>query len=137
MADGLNGLKTYETPHDICLHKTQAWLPFTTRKDKGLTQASSYQSCGQIKTASVEGARYLLIFVDDFSLKVFIYHLKKKKRLLRFTYRNSVNIYFVKTQARKCKEGLWLRKLTEEIASVPIKNFVTAWEQLHYLKMIW
>jgi hypothetical protein len=68
-----------------CVQGKQARRPFPTdggtRATKILELVHS-NVCGPMKTPSIEGARYFLTFIDDFSRKIWVYVLKSKSEVL-------------------------------------------------------
>jgi hypothetical protein len=64
-----------------CLVGKEHKKPFDEGKDcifKVLLELIHADICGPMKTISFSGARYFLLFVDDFSRKMWVYFLSKK-----------------------------------------------------------
>lgn len=68
----------------ICLKGKQARRPFNDMgtRAKNLLEIVHSDVCGPNETASIGGAKYFLIFLDDFSRMVFVYIVKKKSEVV-------------------------------------------------------
>jgi transposase InsO family protein len=66
---------------EACIEGKQHWLSFPTegamRATKSLENVHS-DVCGPMRTTSMDGAKYFITFIDDFSRKVWLYVLKTK-----------------------------------------------------------
>lgn len=87
IVDGLS----YEQNFDItksqcttCCEGKQARLPFSHVGERSteLLQRVHTDICGPMETRSLNGARYFILFVDDFSRMTFIYFIKNKSETL-------------------------------------------------------
>lgn len=83
IVDGLS----YENNFDItkskcttCCEGKQERLPFSHVGERSTETLHRIHTdlCGPMETSSLNGARYFILFVDDFSRMTFIYFLKKK-----------------------------------------------------------
>lgn len=83
MVDGLS----YENSFDItksqctsCCEGKQERLPFSHVGERSTETLHRIHTdlCGPMETSSLNGARYFILFIDDFSRMTFIYFLKKK-----------------------------------------------------------
>lgn len=83
VVDGLS----YDSTHDItksqcttCCEGKQTRLPFTHVGERSTETLHRIHTdiCGPMETNSLNGARYFLLFIDDYSRMTFIYFLKNK-----------------------------------------------------------
>lgn len=80
IVDGVDcAVQNYE-PCAICLKGRQSRFPFSSNGTRAQEMLELVHSdvCGPMKHTSNGGARYFLIFIDDFSRKVFVFFLKAK-----------------------------------------------------------
>ena len=63
-----------------CLKGKFSKLPFKEKGNRAtyLFELVNTDLCGQIQQMPIGGSRYMLLFIDDFSRKVFTYFLKRK-----------------------------------------------------------
>lgn len=80
MATGLNNINKYFTKCKACLVGKMTRLPFPHDGNRAceILQLVHSDICGPFEVESLGGARYLLIFIDDYSRKTFGYFLKLK-----------------------------------------------------------
>lgn len=68
-----------------CVEEKQARKSFLTNRESRANKVLELvhiDECLPIKTLSMVGAKYFLIFIDDFSKKVWLYLLKSKRQVL-------------------------------------------------------
>jgi len=67
----------------VCLEGKQTRLPFNTSENDSseILELVHSDLCGPIEVESLAGSKYILVFVDDFSKKVFVYFLKNKDKV--------------------------------------------------------
>lgn len=65
---------------DVCLKGKQTRLPFSCNGTRAndILEIVHADLCGPMEEVSLGGARYVMVLVDDFSRKVFVYLLKSK-----------------------------------------------------------
>lgn len=69
----------------VCCEGKQSRLPFSTgTRATEMLQIVHSDICGPMECKSIGGARYFLLFVDDFSRMTFIYFLKAKSETLSY-----------------------------------------------------
>lgn len=80
LADGIVlAPKVQADPCEICLKGKQSRKPFREgSRAKGLLGIIHSDLCGPLQVASLGGAVYFQLFIDDFSRMTFVYFLKKK-----------------------------------------------------------
>lgn len=88
LVEGMDYSDTFTTSKsncEICCEGKQSRLPFYagTRATE-LLQVVHSDICGPMEVKSIGGARYFLLFIDDFSRMVFIYFLKAKSEALSY-----------------------------------------------------
>lgn len=68
----------------VCCEGKQTRAPFKNKgsRAKGLLDVIHMDVCGPMENKSIGGARYFLLFVDDYSRMVFIYFLKTKDQVI-------------------------------------------------------
>lgn len=81
--DGINfiGGENQVRNCQVCCEGKQTRKPFghsDNQRAEGILNLIHSDLCGPMETTSIEGTKYFLIFVDDYSRKVFVYFLKKK-----------------------------------------------------------
>ncbi|GJQ73026.1 hypothetical protein Trydic_g1660 [Trypoxylus dichotomus] len=88
MRNGLvNGVK-FNSKHlnfcEVYAKAKQHRLPFTCSNSRSENVLDTIHAdlCGQMENSSIGGSRYFLLFIDDYSRKVFVYFLKNKSETL-------------------------------------------------------
>lgn len=81
--DYLDKFVTSKSSCEICCEGKQARLPFSTgTRATEILQIIHSDICGPMECKSIGGARYFLLFIDDFTRMTFIYFLKYKSETL-------------------------------------------------------
>lgn len=90
----VNDLPTVQEEKGICatcLAGKQRRKPFDEGKvwrAKGTLDPVHYDLCKPMKTTTVAGARYFLLFVDDFSKKMWVFFFKKSSDVFKVAVEN-------------------------------------------------
>lgn len=88
LVDGLDYSDTFATSKlncEICCEGKQSRLPFATgSRATEILQIVHSDVCGPMESKSIGGARYFLLFIDDYSRMTFIYFLKAKSKVLSY-----------------------------------------------------
>jgi transposase InsO family protein len=105
----VNGLPSINQPDQLCegcLVGKQFRKSFskesTTRANEPL-QLVHVDVCGPIKSSSFSKNRYFLLFIDDFSRKIWVYFLKEKSQVFEVFKKFKV---FVEKQSGYCIKSL-------------------------------
>lgn len=83
MVTGINYSDNY-IPCIACVEGKQNKLPFPKKSHTRATQVLELvhtDLCGPMPTTSFSGAKYFLLFIDDFTRKTFVYFLKSKNEV--------------------------------------------------------
>lgn len=85
MVTGVNFNNSNHSPCISCIQGKQTKQPFkrSGRRASDLLQLVHTDLCGPMEEKSFGGHRYMLVFIDDFSRKIFVYFLKEKNGVFK------------------------------------------------------
>lgn len=88
LVDGLDYQDVFTTSKfscEVCCEGKQSRLPFATgSRATEVLHIIHSDVCGPMETKSIGGARYFLLFIDDYTRMTFIYFLKAKSEVLSY-----------------------------------------------------
>lgn len=81
-----NSVRLNKASCTVCCEGKQTRLPFpqSTSRSQEVLELVHTDLCGPMENESLGGARYFLIFIDDFSRMCFVYFLKSKHQTFKF-----------------------------------------------------
>lgn len=84
LAEGIDSMSTTNEPCDVCAKGKQTRRPFGNAGNRAnqLLELVHSDVCGPMQTASLGGAKYFLLFIDDFSRMTFVYFLRAKSEVV-------------------------------------------------------